>query len=85
MQSFQDLFVEARMCIEDAQDSLDTKYYDEDAEDAKAAVLAAVAAFDEMKSGLDKKQQQELMSSNGLKVEQLKGELQMMLDLALEH
>ena len=34
----QDLFVEARDCIEDARDSHNTNYFDDDLEDAQAGV-----------------------------------------------
>ena len=38
LDDFQDLFVEARMCIEDAVESQETTYFDEEAEAAKEAV-----------------------------------------------
>jgi hypothetical protein len=79
---FQSLFVEARNCIEDAQDSADTKYYDEDAEDAKAAVKEAIDSFQELSASLDEERKSSLMAGNGLKVEQLKGEMQLLLDSA---
>ena len=41
---FQELFVEARMCIEDAVDSAESTYFDEEAESAKSAVEEAVTA-----------------------------------------
>ena len=42
---FQDLFVEARLCIEDAQESQETTYFAEDLDAAQEAVDEAVAAF----------------------------------------
>jgi hypothetical protein len=78
VQTFQDLFVEARMCLEDVTDSAETTYFDEDAEAAMEAVKAAVDEFDNILNDIkDADQKTRLMRSNGLKVEQLKGELEM--------
>lgn len=80
LDEFQDLFVEARMCIEDARDSADTTYFDEEAELAKDAVDEAMAAFDGLVADLDDMDQKNsVLRSNGLKAEQLKGELQLVL------
>ena len=46
LDDFQDLFVEARMCIEDAQESQETTYFDEEADAAKEAVDEAVKCFE---------------------------------------
>mmetsp|Transcript_20754 Transcript_20754/g.34321 ORF Transcript_20754/g.34321 Transcript_20754/m.34321 type:complete len:153 (-) Transcript_20754:185-643(-) len=76
--TFQDLFVEARLCIEDVVDSAETTYFDEDAEAATEAVTAAVDAFNSIINDLaDLDQKNRVLRSNGLKVEQLKGELEM--------
>jgi hypothetical protein len=78
IQTFQDLFVEARMCLEDVADAADTTYFDEDAEAAKEAVAAAVAEFNGILDEIgDADQKNRILRSNGLKVEQLKGELEM--------
>ena len=45
LDEFQDLFVEARLCIEDVNESAGTKYFDDDAEEAQRAVDEAVSAF----------------------------------------
>ena len=80
LNDFQDLFVEARLCIEDAQDSVETTYYDEDADAAKEAVEEAVKCFEDLIADItDLEQKNSVLRSNGLKVEQLKGELQLML------
>mmetsp|Transcript_19503 Transcript_19503/g.25146 ORF Transcript_19503/g.25146 Transcript_19503/m.25146 type:complete len:154 (-) Transcript_19503:201-662(-) len=76
--AFQSLFVEARMCIEDMVDAAETTYFDEDAETAKEAVAAAVDEFKSIINDIeDADQKNRVMRSNGLKVEQLKGELEM--------
>ena len=45
LNEFQELFVEARMCIDDVKDSVGTHYFEDDAEDARVAVEAAVSHF----------------------------------------
>jgi hypothetical protein len=76
--TFQELFVEARMCIEDVVDAAETTYFDEDAEAAKEAVAAAVDEFNSILNDIeDVDQKNSVLRSNGLKVEQLKGELEM--------
>eukprot|EP00519_Triparma_laevis_P002586 CAMPEP_0182508088 /NCGR_PEP_ID=MMETSP1321-20130603/24358_1 /TAXON_ID=91990 /ORGANISM="Bolidomonas sp., Strain RCC1657" /LENGTH=93 /DNA_ID=CAMNT_0024714111 /DNA_START=180 /DNA_END=461 /DNA_ORIENTATION=+ len=80
LEEFQDLFVEARLCIEDANDSMETTYFDEEAEAAKEAVDEAVKMFEGIVKDLeDTEQKNSVLRGNGLKVEQLKGELQLML------
>lgn len=76
--TFQDLFIEARDCIEDVVDASETTYFDDDAEAAKEAVSAAVNEFDSIIKDIeDLDQKNRVLRSNGLKVEQLKGELEM--------
>jgi hypothetical protein len=80
---FQDLFVEARLSIEDCADAADTTYFDEDAEAAKEAVDLAVDEFNGILKDLDEHdldQKNRVLRGNGLKVEQLKGELQMAMN-----
>jgi hypothetical protein len=78
LDTFQELFVEARMCIEDAVDAAETTYFDEDAEAATEAVEAAVDEFNSIVNAIeDADQKNRVLRGNGLKVEQLKGELQM--------
>lgn len=81
LDEFQDLFVEARLCIEDVTESEGTKYFDDDAEAAQEAVQAAVDAFEQLIQDIeDPNEKNRVLRGNGLKVEQLKGEL----DLALK-
>jgi len=84
LQSFQDLFVEARDCIADAEESIGTTYYDEDFEAAKEAVDEAVQAYEDIISELDTKEASDVRSANGLKVEQLKGELSQVVDKSMD-
>ena len=86
LDEFQDLFVEARLCIEDATDSAGTKYFEEDAEAAMEAVKEAVDCFEQIVNGIeDVDEKNRILRSNGLKVEQLKGELEMMLHGGNDH
>ena len=62
--------------MQDAQDSMETTYYDEDAAAAKEAVEEAVKCFGELIADMtDLDQKNGVLRSNGLKVEQLKGEV----------
>lgn len=84
LDEFQDLFTEARLCIEDAEDAMETTYFDEEAETAKEAVSVACAAYTEIIEELlggdgDQDRANLVRRSNGLKVEQLKGELELTL------
>lgn len=87
LDEFQELFVEARYCIEDVTESVGTTYFEEDAELAKQAVDEAVKAFETLIQDLSDnvEEQTKILRSNGLKVEQLKGELQVALDAAGDH
>jgi len=68
------------MCIDDLNDSVGTTYYDEDAEEAREAVETAVGNFQALlKEITDIEQKNRVLRSNGLKVEQLKGELELTL------
>eukprot|EP00579_Thalassiosira_antarctica_P000814 CAMPEP_0201868366 /NCGR_PEP_ID=MMETSP0902-20130614/2281_1 /ASSEMBLY_ACC=CAM_ASM_000551 /TAXON_ID=420261 /ORGANISM="Thalassiosira antarctica, Strain CCMP982" /LENGTH=93 /DNA_ID=CAMNT_0048393701 /DNA_START=347 /DNA_END=628 /DNA_ORIENTATION=- len=81
LDTFQDLFVEARLCIEDVVDSAETTYFDEDAEVATKAVNAAIDEFQAIiKDVEDVDQKNGILRGNGLKVEQLKGELKMAIE-----
>jgi uncharacterized protein (DUF2164 family) len=86
LDDFQELFVEARLSIEDATDSLGTTYYEEDADAAIEAVDEAVAAFEQLINDIeDEKEKNRILRGNGLKVEQLKGELEMALKGGDDH
>ena len=81
LEEFQELFIEARYCIEDCTDAADSTYFDEEAQSAQEAVDKAVASFDSLINDIqDVDQKNGILRSNGLKVEQLKGELQMALN-----
>jgi uncharacterized protein YukE len=78
LDTFQNLFVEARLIIEDATDAAETTYFNEEVEAAKKAVAEAVDEFNSIINDIDDADQKtRVLRSNGLKVEQLKGELEM--------
>jgi hypothetical protein len=78
LDAFQELFVEARYCIEDVIDSAETTYFDDDAKAAQEAVDVAVKEFTTLLNDIEDPDQKNLvLRGNGLKVEQLKGELEM--------
>jgi hypothetical protein len=86
LDEFQNLFVEARLCIEDVHESEGTKYFDEDAQSAKDAVDEAIQAFEQLIQDIDDpNEKNRVLRGNGLKVEQLKGELELALKGGHDH
>ena len=86
LDEFQDLFVEARLCIEDVVESAGTKYFDDDAEEAQRAVDEAVTAFTKLIDDIESADEKnKILRGNGLKVEQLKGELELALKGGHDH
>lgn len=74
LNEFQDLFVEARLCIEDATESLETTYFEADLAEAKTNVDAAVDAYKALLAEADENQRGEIDRANGMKVKQLEAE-----------
>nr|AFK48710.1 unknown [Lotus japonicus] len=69
-------FVEAREEIDMALESKETAYFNEEAECARAAVNEVVGMFERLLARLPEKDRAALQRSMGLKIEQLKAELQ---------
>ncbi|CAL0320511.1 unnamed protein product [Lupinus luteus] len=69
-------FAEAREEIEMALESKDTVYFDEEAECARAAVNEVLDLFEGLLAKLSEKDKAALQRSMGLKIQQLKAELQ---------
>ncbi|XP_059454304.1 embryogenesis-like protein [Corylus avellana] len=69
-------FAEAREEIEMAMESKETVYFDEEAECARAAANEVVEMFDGLLAKLPESERAALRRSMGLKIEQLKAELQ---------
>eukprot|EP00262_Sarcandra_glabra_P008552 TRINITY_DN22091_c0_g1_i1.p1 TRINITY_DN22091_c0_g1~~TRINITY_DN22091_c0_g1_i1.p1 ORF type:complete len:169 (-),score=25.15 TRINITY_DN22091_c0_g1_i1:91-597(-) len=73
-------FAEAREEIEMALESKETVYFDEEAESARTAVKAVLDMFEGLSSKLPEGERAGLQRSMGLKIEQLKAELQQLND-----
>ncbi|ESQ28035.1 hypothetical protein EUTSA_v10019220mg [Eutrema salsugineum] len=69
-------FAEAREEIEMAMDAKETVYFNEEAECARAAVAEVLEMFDGLLGKVTEKERATLQRSMGLKIEQLKAELQ---------
>ncbi|KAK7279777.1 hypothetical protein RJT34_24834 [Clitoria ternatea] len=69
-------FAEAREEIEMALESKDTVYFNEEAECARAAVNEVLTMFEGLLARLPERERGTLQRSMGLKIEQLKAELQ---------
>ena len=73
-------FAEAREEIEMAMESKETVYFDEEAECARAAVKEVMDMFEGLLGKLPESEKAALQRSMGLKMEQLKAELQQLDD-----
>ncbi|CAE5963811.1 unnamed protein product [Arabidopsis arenosa] len=69
-------FAEAREEIEMAMDAKETVYFNEEAECARAAVAEVLEMFEGLLGKVTEKEKASLQRSMGLKIEQLKAELQ---------
>ena len=84
MEEVNALFVEARDAMEDARDSMETVYFNEEFKDAKALVHEALGAWEALLQGLPSDRKDSLVRSNGLKMEQLRAELTDLEEALLE-
>ncbi|KAL5975500.1 hypothetical protein ACLOJK_019822 [Asimina triloba] len=73
-------FAEAREEIEMAMESKETVYFDEEAEAAREAVKTVLEKFKSLSAKLPEEERAALQRSMGLKIEQLKAELQQLND-----
>ncbi|CAE7231620.1 unnamed protein product, partial [Symbiodinium pilosum] len=79
LQSFQDLFAEARLCLDDARESEGTTYFKDDIKEAEEAVENATKAYEDLLSDLDEGRKREFEDANSLKVKSLKEEYAQLL------
>eukprot|EP00803_Ostreobium_quekettii_P005616 evm.model.scf_375EXC.6 EVM.evm.TU.scf_375EXC.6 scf_375EXC:69785-71834(-) len=70
-----DLFAEAREEIEDARDEADTVYYEESLQAARTSVEEVLSRWNKLLSEKGEQERARLQRSMGLKIEQLKAEL----------
>ncbi|XP_019053754.1 PREDICTED: uncharacterized protein LOC109114866 [Nelumbo nucifera] len=73
-------FAEAREEIEMALESKETVYFNEEADSARAAVKAVLDMFEGLMAKLPENEKGALQRSMGLKIEQLKAELEQLND-----
>ncbi|GAB4861080.1 hypothetical protein Ancab_036238 [Ancistrocladus abbreviatus] len=73
-------FAEAREEVEAAMESKETVYFDEEAECARAAVKEVLEMFEDLLGKVEERERVALQRSMGLKIEQLKAELQQLND-----
>jgi hypothetical protein len=71
-----DLFVEAREEIAYAQEDAGTTYFNDSYDDAKGLVDKVLEQWDSLLGGLEESERGRVQRSMGLKMEQLKAELQ---------
>ncbi|KAL4518105.1 hypothetical protein Ndes2526B_g01461 [Nannochloris sp. 'desiccata'] len=76
MDKINDLFVEAREEIAYAQEDAGTTYFNDSYDDAKGLVDKVLEQWDTLLSGLEENERGKVQRSMGLKMEQLKAELQ---------
>ncbi|XP_052774251.1 uncharacterized protein LOC128212895 [Mya arenaria] len=74
MESLTDKFAEARELLGDARESQGTVYFSEDLEEAQAAVNETLAEYRDLLDRLSDKQRQELISTLGLRMEELRAQ-----------
>lgn len=73
-------FAEAREEIEMAMESKDTVYFDEEADCARTAVNDVLGMFEALLKKLPEDKKAALQRAMGLKIEQLKAEIQQLND-----
>jgi len=71
-----DMFVEARDEIEFAQEDAETTYFNDSYHGAKELVDTVLVEYDSLLQALDETERGRLQRSMGMKMEQLKAELQ---------
>jgi len=74
-----DKFAEAREEITDAMESKDTVYFNEEAEVAQEVANEAIALYEALLERMSKEQADGLRRTTGLKMGQLKAELDLLL------
>jgi len=78
--SISEEYSEARELLTDAEEALGTVYFEEDLQDATEAVKALLARFDEIKASLSDEEAHQLNIMVGLKMEELKSRLDVLMD-----
>eukprot|EP00462_Mataza_sp_D1_P013076 CAMPEP_0175154896 /NCGR_PEP_ID=MMETSP0087-20121206/20647_1 /TAXON_ID=136419 /ORGANISM="Unknown Unknown, Strain D1" /LENGTH=84 /DNA_ID=CAMNT_0016441937 /DNA_START=146 /DNA_END=400 /DNA_ORIENTATION=+ len=82
MRDFADNFGEARLNIQDAVESINTTYYNEDAAYAKESVEALLQEYTQVQGLMSEEDAKKMRDSWYMKMEQLKAELERMESIA---
>ncbi|XP_072043302.1 uncharacterized protein [Amphiura filiformis] len=72
-----DKFMEAKEYLDDAKDSMDSVYFDEDMKDAEDAIQETLNMYQDLIGRLNEEQKQNVTRTIGLKMEELKAQLDM--------
>lgn len=78
-----DKFMETRELLEDAMESKDTVYFNDDLKDAKEAVQETLSHFEDLMAKLSEEQERNVRRTIGLKMEELRAQ-EMMIDDSLK-
>ncbi|XP_060571461.1 uncharacterized protein LOC132729669 [Ruditapes philippinarum] len=78
-------FSEARELLTDARESQDTVYFSEDLEDAQKAVEETLTEYRQLLDKLTDQQRQEIISTIGLRMEELKAQQRAIEDHLKDH
>ncbi|XP_011661834.1 uncharacterized protein LOC105437211 [Strongylocentrotus purpuratus] len=78
-----DKFMETRELLEDAMESKDTVYFNDDLKDAKEAVQETLSQFEDLMAKLSEEQERNVRRTIGLKMEELRAQ-EMMIDDSLK-
>jgi len=81
---FQDNFAEARMCIADTEESVDTVYFSDDAEDAEEAVKICMETYERLLEDMNDEDRGQFQRENSQKMRQLQEELKHIITSANE-
>ncbi|EKX33255.1 hypothetical protein GUITHDRAFT_81639 [Guillardia theta CCMP2712] len=81
LQDIDELFVEARELLSDALDSFGTTYFEDDLDDAREMVDKCLTTYTALLAELPEEQRNAVKRGMGMKMEQLKQELQSVLEM----
>ncbi|XP_045213486.1 uncharacterized protein LOC123564179 [Mercenaria mercenaria] len=85
MESLTDKFAEARELLGDARESHGTVYFSEDLEDAQTAVDETLTEYKQLLDQLSDQQRKEVISTLGLRMEELKAQQRAIEDELKDH
>ena len=86
LEQLEDEFAEARELLSDAEEAMGTTYFNDDLKDAREATEKVLERYESMKASLPKGSNEliELQRSLGLKIEELRGRLGLLIQTLIE-